>query len=120
MCDTVLNGRKIRVDYSISEGPHAKTPGRYLGKSFNPYYGPDGQVPPPTRNYQPLYRSGNRGHAPPPMYRGTWNWHEDPPSPPAPSSRRSSSRRHYEDEDAYYRGRREHHRRRSPSWERRR
>lgn len=32
MCDRFLDGKRIRVDYSISDGPHSKTPGRYLGK----------------------------------------------------------------------------------------
>ena len=30
--DTVFDGKEIRVDYSISRGPHAKTPGQYLGE----------------------------------------------------------------------------------------
>ena len=32
MCDEVIDGKRIRVDYSRSKGPHPKTPGTYLGK----------------------------------------------------------------------------------------
>jgi transformer-2 protein len=32
---TVLSGRKIRVDYSMTKRAHAPTPGQYLGKATN-------------------------------------------------------------------------------------
>ena len=33
MCDKLFDGKRIRVDFSISNGPHAKTPGKYMGRS---------------------------------------------------------------------------------------
>jgi len=32
MCDTEIDGRKIRVDYSITKRSHTPTPGVYMGK----------------------------------------------------------------------------------------
>lgn len=37
MCDKVLHGKRIRVDFSISDGPHQKTPGRYMGRGGGRY-----------------------------------------------------------------------------------
>jgi len=31
MAEAILDGKRIRVDYSISRGPHARTPGQYMG-----------------------------------------------------------------------------------------
>ena len=32
MCDTEIDGRRIRVDYSITKRPHTPTPGVYMGR----------------------------------------------------------------------------------------
>merc|ERR1719210_1806911 len=32
MCDTEIEGRRIRVDYSITKRPHTPTPGVYMGR----------------------------------------------------------------------------------------
>merc|ERR1712227_1165459 len=37
MDDTMLDGRRIRVDYSISRGPHPPTPGGYVGNKSSAY-----------------------------------------------------------------------------------
>lgn len=34
--DMTLDGRKVRVDYSITKEPHVPTPGQYLGRKLNP------------------------------------------------------------------------------------
>jgi len=34
-----IYGKRIRVDYSTSDGPHRPTPGRYLGSDHKPRYG---------------------------------------------------------------------------------
>ncbi|KAJ7229053.1 hypothetical protein GGX14DRAFT_416480 [Mycena pura] len=41
-----LNGRRIRVDYSVTDRPHAPTPGEYMGhrrSARDSYYGRDGR-----------------------------------------------------------------------------
>ena len=42
-----LNGRRIRVDYSVTDRPHAPTPGEYMGhrrsSHRDSYYGRDGR-----------------------------------------------------------------------------
>ena len=32
MCDTEIDGRRIRVDYSVTKRPHTPTPGVYMGR----------------------------------------------------------------------------------------
>ncbi|XP_059094382.1 transformer-2 protein homolog alpha-like [Tigriopus californicus] len=38
-----LDGKKIRVDFSISRGPHGKTPGQYMGRHGRPRTPPRGR-----------------------------------------------------------------------------
>lgn len=58
LCDKILDGKKIRVDYSLTKEPHGRTPGQYLGN------GRWNRRSPPSRyhhrrrsrSYSPLYR----------------------------------------------------------------
>ena len=50
MSGQTLDGRKIRVDYSITRKPHEKTPGEYMGDNSRPL---------------PRRRSGRRSPTPP-------------------------------------------------------
>jgi len=57
-----LNGRRIRVDYSVTDRPHAPTPGEYMGhrRSSNrdSYYGRDSRDSRDGRDYRPDHRDG--------------------------------------------------------------
>ena len=55
MCDKILDGKRVRVDFSITRGPHAKTPGIYYGA---PRYG--SSRAPPRRSPSPRRRSPDR------------------------------------------------------------
>lgn len=62
-----LNGRKIRVDYSMTHKPHQPTPGEYRGeKRFDDArYPPRDYRPPPPRDYgrDRDYRGGGGGYS---------------------------------------------------------
>ncbi|XP_055372887.1 transformer-2 sex-determining protein isoform X1 [Condylostylus longicornis] len=51
-CGLEVDGRNIRVDYSITQRPHTPTPGRYMGKL--------------TRNYNRDYADRRNGRSPSP------------------------------------------------------
>ncbi|KDQ65030.1 hypothetical protein JAAARDRAFT_43836 [Jaapia argillacea MUCL 33604] len=56
-----LNGRRIRVDYSVTDRPHAPTPGEYMGHrrrrdNRDSYYGRDSRD-----GYRDSYRDSRRG-----------------------------------------------------------
>ncbi|KAH8999425.1 hypothetical protein EDB92DRAFT_2007736 [Lactarius akahatsu] len=59
-----LNGRRIRVDYSVTDRPHAPTPGEYMGhrRSSNrdSYYGRDSRDYRDGRDSRPDHRDGGR------------------------------------------------------------
>lgn len=55
-----IDGRRIRVDFSITQRAHTPTPGIYMGKPTYDYYGGGGGG----------YRGGGyRGRSPSPYYR---------------------------------------------------
>lgn len=58
-----IDGRKIRVDYSITKRAHTPTPGVYLGKSSEPSYRRRSRSPMPyrPRNGRSRSRSNSRG-----------------------------------------------------------
>jgi transformer-2 protein len=58
MCDALMDGKKIRVDFSITRGPHAKTPGRYYGYEQRP----------PPRGYERGGPPARRRSPSPPRY----------------------------------------------------
>jgi len=100
LTDTVLDGRKIRVDYSITKRAHTPTPGMYMGRDDRR---PMRRSPPRRRSPSPYGRrrspSPRRGRSPSPRrYRRS----------PSPRRRRSPSPR-------YRRSRSPLFRRRSPS-----
>jgi len=102
MTDTVLDGRKIRVDFSITKRAHTPTPGMYMGRDDRR---PMRRSPPPRRGRSPSpygrrrSPSFRRGRSPSPRrYRRS----------PSPRRRRSPSPR-------YRRSRSPLFRRRSPS-----
>lgn len=60
-----LNGRRIRVDYSVTDRPHAPTPGEYMGhrrsSHRDSYYG--GREGREGRDYRDRDRDRGRGYS---------------------------------------------------------
>ncbi|CCA71760.1 hypothetical protein PIIN_05695 [Serendipita indica DSM 11827] len=96
-----LNGRRIRVDYSVTERPHAPTPGEYMGLRRSDYSANSRRDRDYRRDdrdrgrydrerYDDRYdRRDERGDR---DYRGDREW-RDRRSPPRNSSRYSPRRR---------------------------
>ncbi|KAF8632396.1 hypothetical protein AX17_004837 [Amanita inopinata Kibby_2008] len=77
-----LNGRRIRVDYSVTDRPHAPTPGEYMGhrRSYrDSYYGRDREVRENHRDRD--FRRGDRDKERDPYGRDNRDW-RDRRSPP--------------------------------------
>jgi len=86
MTDTVLDGRKIRVDYSITKRAHTPTPGMYMGRDERrpvrrtPSPRRRSPIPYPRRGRSPSPRRYRRSPSPRGRYRS-----------PSPRYRRSRS-----------------------------
>merc|ERR1712168_293262 len=67
-----LDGRKIRVDFSITKRPHTPTPGMYMGRptTGSRHGGGGGRRGDRRRRSPSPYYRGGRGRSRSPMYRG--------------------------------------------------
>ncbi|KAJ7067926.1 hypothetical protein C8F01DRAFT_1207627 [Mycena amicta] len=86
-----LNGRRIRVDYSVTDRPHAPTPGEYMGHQ-TPVTLRDTRDSP--RDYRERDRDVRRGDKERDPYgRDTRDWRERRSPPPQARGRYSPDRR---------------------------
>ena len=90
-----LDGRKIRVDYSITKRPHTPTPGMYMGRPTDARGGDD----------RGRGRGGGRGRGDRGGYRGGPPRHfDDRGPPPRHYDDRGPPPRVYDDRDRYHGG----------------
>jgi len=75
MADTEMDGKKIRVDFSITKRAHTPTPGMYMGRPSGGHssYGGGRDRGPPRDHYRDRYRRSPspyyRRRSPSPRYR---------------------------------------------------
>jgi len=91
-----LNGRRIRVDYSVTDRPHAPTPGEYMGHrrsgARESYHGRDSRDSYRDRDYRDRdYRRSDRDRDP--YGRDSRDWRERRSPPPSRGGRYSPDRR---------------------------
>lgn len=87
-----LDGKVIRVDYSLTEKEHEKTPGYYAGRRDQIRDRPRYRSPPRRRSRSPPRYYRRRSRSPPPYDR------RRSPPPFAARRRSRSPPRHYRDE----------------------
>ncbi|THH14865.1 hypothetical protein EW146_g5519 [Bondarzewia mesenterica] len=88
-----LNGRRIRVDYSVTDRPHAPTPGEYMGHrrsaGRDSYYGRDSYRDRDRDTYRRGYGGHDRDRDRDPYGRDNRDWRERRSPPPSRGGRYS-------------------------------